>query len=89
MLDPDILIDFLKNYFKRPSSNIDLKEKKVLNYIYENNIDVMFIQEGGSINWAENLQHDYGFTRNADSVIIFRKYAIGNERKDLHEKYKD
>ena len=66
-----------------------MKAKLALEFIYKNEIDVMLIQEGGSFDWEKSLRKDYHSTRNKDSLIILKKSAIGPERKDLYQKYKE
>ena len=44
-----------------------------MDYIFKNDIDIMFLQEGGIINWGEELVKDYAWTKNEDSAIIFKK----------------
>ena len=48
-----------------------------MKFIYENQIDVMFIQEGGSLDWEKDLRKEYGHKRNEDSIIIYKKVNFG------------
>ena len=49
-LNPTKLIEKLKNYFKRPNTSLEMKSNIVCNFIKEQDVDIMFIQEGGAFN---------------------------------------
>ena len=86
-LDSSILINFLKKYFERPCTSLKFKADLIIKYINENNIDVMFVQEGGSINWEEEISSPYAFKKNHDSVIIYNTTKFNGVNSSLQEKY--
>ena len=60
----------------------------VMDYFMKNEIDVMFLQEAGNIDWGEELLHEYHWEKSGDSVLIFRKNKIGNLKHSLMEEYR-
>lgn len=43
-LDGEKLVSFLKDQLSRPSSSMTDKEQIVMDYLFKNNIDVLFLQ---------------------------------------------
>jgi hypothetical protein len=65
--------EFLKNWHSKSYLQIRDKLKEILSYIKSKNLDILFMQEAGKVEWAQHIPNDYDFTKNADSVIIFKK----------------
>ena len=63
-LDGNKLTKFLEEYFKRPGTSLQKKKELVMKFIYENQLDVMFIQEGGPLDWEKDLRKEYKHKRN-------------------------
>jgi len=59
----------------------------VIEYLLQQRIDVLCLQEAGSIDWKEELIPGYAQHKNHDSVILYNKNKIGNIRADLMEQY--
>jgi hypothetical protein len=60
-----------------------------MDYFLKKNLDVFYLQEAGSASWEEELIHEFGWVKNGDSVILFRKDKFGHPKLSLYEKYKD
>ena len=56
-LEASKLVNFLKSYFSRPNADLSHKQATVENFIRERNVDVIFIQEGGSIEWKVGVDY--------------------------------
>lgn len=59
-----------------------------MEYFFKNNLDAMFLQEAGDIDWAEELIHEFGLVKGGDSVILYRKSKFGHLKTSLLEEYK-
>lgn len=84
-----MLDDFLEEKFNRPASKLNIKEDLVVSYLLKQKVDVLCLQEAGSIDWKEELIPAYAVARNHDSVIIYDRSRFGEPRQELNEKYKN
>ena len=81
------LIKFLKTYFNKPNTSLENKSKMVYKFIKDKNVDVLFIQEGGSINWKGDS--DYEIQQREGSIIIFKKQIFGSPIKQMQTKFEN
>lgn len=56
-------------------------------YLLHQNIDILFLQEAGYIDWKEELIPGYVQHKNHDSVVIYLKEKFGRIKPDLMEQY--
>lgn len=54
-----------------------------MDYLLKQNLDVLFLQEAGLVDWSQLLVPEYSWIKNADSVIIYKKEKIGNRKSSL------
>lgn len=78
--DEDILkVDIIpfRQFLKRWHTKIYLQTKEkikwVLKYIQAKNLDVMFLQEAGIVDWSLLLPTDYEVIKYEDSVVVYRR----------------
>lgn len=64
-----------------------MKQQLVIEFLLKNNIDVLFLQEAGSVDWNDDLVKEYSCVKNGDSIIIFKKSKIGQLKNTLQDKY--
>jgi mRNA deadenylase 3'-5' endonuclease subunit Ccr4 len=83
----DQLNDFLAKQHNRPASKLDIKETMVIQYILQQKVDVMCLQEAGCIDWKEELIPGYSHHKLHDSVLLYRRDKLGDIRTDLMEQY--
>jgi hypothetical protein len=57
--------------------------------LLKNNIDALFLQEAGSVDWTDDLVKEYACVKNSDSLVIYKKEKIGHIKQNLQEKYAD
>lgn len=65
--------EFLKKWHSKSYLQIRDKLKEILSYIKGKNLDILFLQEAGKVDWAQNLPSQYDFIKNSESVIVFKK----------------
>jgi hypothetical protein len=58
-----------------------------MGHLMKNDVDVLFLQEAGNIDWGEELLHDFGWVKGGNSVILYRKSKFGNMKTALLEQY--
>ena len=76
-VDASVLKDFLMNLKNRPP--FQLKIKKQMAEKYYKTVDVMFLQEAGTVKWPE--VKGYTYIKNHDSMIIYKTRIFGEEDK--------
>jgi hypothetical protein len=65
---------YLFNWHSKPYLKNQLKMDKVRQYILDNEISVLFLQEAGFEDWSTILPISiYGFKKKNDSLIIYKK----------------
>ena len=72
-----------------PMNLTDHKRVKLTTYLFDSNIDAMFIQEAQYCEWKEILPKKYQLVKENDSVIIWNQEKLGMPRHSLNTIYKE
>jgi len=40
--------------FNRPASKLDVKKSMITNYLFNNKIDILLLQEAGGVEWVDS-----------------------------------
>ena len=76
-LEAGKLVEFLKLYFNQPSTSLEQKSEMLYKFLKKKNVDIMFIQEGGSMNYNK-FMGEYEIKQRKASSIIFKKGLFGD-----------
>jgi hypothetical protein len=87
-LDSKKLKKYLSIKHNKPASNIKKKYELVMEYLIANNLDILFLQEAGCVDWGKYITRNFGWVRGGDSVIIYRKNRFGQMNTHLLHQYK-
>ena len=58
-MDSKAFAAFLDKMLNRPCTKLDVKQDWTMEFIEKHDIDIMFIQEGGDVDWTKKLKQDY------------------------------
>lgn len=89
-LDPTDLIKKLEEYFKRPNTSLEKKSEIVCDFINEQDVDIMFIQEGAAFKHNKIDLNVYEIKKkNEQAIIIYKKELFDGPIKELNDKYEE
>lgn len=77
----------MEKEFHKPSTQVNLKKKSVVNYILNTEPDVLCLQEANCVDWKRVALPGYATHQNHDSVIIYKKSKLGEINHENMEKY--